>query len=175
MKPNQGRWLSQQNSQAFRNPWVIGWLLLVLVVLVVNAGMITMAFLTNPGLVEQDYYEKGRERERHFQQQLAARNALGWQLTLTPPERIVQGESGLFRLQLLQADDTPLRGAEISVTAYRPADASADFTFPLKEIVPGQYDGFAALPLKGLWDLNIVIRHGSDSYDLSRRIAVISR
>ena len=52
--------ISQDNPNAWRNPWVLGWLALVAVVLVVNAVMITIAFVTNPGLVTEDYYEKGQ-------------------------------------------------------------------------------------------------------------------
>ena len=49
--------ISQSNNRAFRNPWVIAWIALVVIVLAVNIAMITLAVTTNPGLVDKDYYE----------------------------------------------------------------------------------------------------------------------
>ena len=48
-----------QASSAWRSPWFIGLDWMVAVVLAVNATMITLAFVTNPGLVIDDYYERG--------------------------------------------------------------------------------------------------------------------
>src|SRR5512143_379962 len=77
---------SQANKRAFRNPCVIGWLTLLTVVLAVNITMIVLAFTTGPGLVEKDYYEKGRDLEKNIHKQIAARNALGWTSNLDVPD-----------------------------------------------------------------------------------------
>ncbi|MCW8957281.1 MAG: FixH family protein, partial [Gammaproteobacteria bacterium] len=70
--------ISQDNPHAWRNPWVLGWIALVVIVLVVNIAMISLAFITNPGLVTEDYYEKGIDHEENFNKRMAARSALGW-------------------------------------------------------------------------------------------------
>jgi len=166
--------LSQSNKSAFRNPWVWGWIALVVIVFAVNAGMVATAVLTNPGLVEEDYYEKGREFEQTFLKRMAARSALGWELGIEVPSRLVTGKSSVVRLTATDKNGLPISGAEVTLTAYRPSDATADFTIPMKEIVPGQYDGFADFPLKGIWELKARITKGEDSFDLSRRIIVTS-
>ena len=58
--------ISQDNPKALKNPWVIGWLLLVAVVLAVNIGFISLAFITNPGLVDKNYYEKAEDYEENL-------------------------------------------------------------------------------------------------------------
>ncbi len=166
--------ISQDSRAAMRNPWVIGWILLVVVVLGVNAGMITLAITTNPGLVEEDYYEKGRDYERNMQTRKDARSALGWEVALEVPERLALNEPREFRLHIRDRVGLPVRQAHVTLTAYRPSDASADFELQLEEIQPGIYASRFALPLKGLWDLNARVEHGEDVFTLSRRVSVRS-
>ncbi len=165
------RFLSQSNKQGLRNPWVIGWVALVIIVLGVNAGMITLAFVTNPGLVDKDYYESGQALEKGYLQRQAARNALGWQLALELPKKNIAGMPAMYRLHLRDKQGQPIRDADVRLTAYRPSDAGADFEVALKEAAAGQYDGYLALPLKGIWDLKIHVSRGSESWDLTRRVS----
>lgn len=163
---------SQENKQALRNPWVIGWLVLVFVVLAVNAGMVATAVMTNPGLVEEDYYEKGRDHEQAYQQRLQARSELGWQVTMELPERVVAGKPGVYRFLVADKHGVPIKGAEAVLTAYRPSDATADLRTVLDEVAPGQYDAYLDLPLKGIWDLKLRVATGEHQWDASRRISV---
>jgi nitrogen fixation protein FixH len=43
-------------SQPLKNPFVIGWLVMLVLVLSVNLFMVNMAIVTNPGLVKNDLY-----------------------------------------------------------------------------------------------------------------------
>ncbi len=166
---------SQSNKRAFRNPWVLGWLGFLLLVIGVNAGMIITAVVTNPGLVESDYYEKGRDFERNVAKQLAARSALGWTLSLEPPERARINRPAPHRLTVVDKVGQPLTGATVELHAYRPSDAAADFTVPLTETLPGQYSADIAFPLKGIWDLKVHVSRGEDAFDISRRISVLAQ
>ena len=49
--------ISQDNKQAMRNPWLLGWLGILAVVITVNIIFIVTAFKTYPGLVDDDYYD----------------------------------------------------------------------------------------------------------------------
>ena len=74
-----GSWLSnfsQSNSEARRNPWFIGLLGLVAVFLSVNIVFVAFAIQSNPGLVTDDYYEKGRDYENNVITRIKARNRL---------------------------------------------------------------------------------------------------
>lgn len=163
---------SQSSKRAWRNPWVIGWIGLVVVVLGVNITMITLAVTTNPGLVNDEYYERGRTFERRFHQRLQERNTLGWQSNLDLPQPITLGSVQAYRFHVTDQVGQPLQHAEVQFSAYRPADATADFVRPLMETAPGRYEAEFAFPLKGLWDVIVHVRQGDKSYDVARRINV---
>lgn len=167
--PDQG--FSQSNRRAMRNPWVIGWLALVAVVLSVNIFMISMAFWTSPGLVIEDYYEQGQDYERTINSRIAARHALGWDLNLEIDKPVLNSPA-LFRISAADKVGQPLTGAVVAIRAYRPSDAAADFEAKLHEALPGQYSGQISFPLKGIWDVQVAIVHGEDRYEASRRITV---
>ncbi len=164
--------ISQDNKQALRNPWVLGWLLLLVLVLTVNVIFIVTAFYTSPGLVERDYYEKGRDHEENVRKKLAARSALGWEMHLDVPEKAQLGVVAPYRLTVVDRVGQPLKGAVVTLQAYRPADAAADFDLSMSETMAGQYQAEIRFPLKGIWDLKVRIAHKEDSYDIEQRIIV---
>jgi nitrogen fixation protein FixH len=164
--------ISQGNRQALRNPWVLGWIALVTIVLGVNIFMVTMAFTTGPGLVHEDYYERGRDYERTIETRIAARAALGWKLKLESARAIKTGQPAAFNLFVEDKVGAPLANANVMVNAYRPSDAESDFVIPLAEKVPGQYVGDLVFPLKGIWDVIIEVKQGEDAYQITRRISV---
>ncbi|MDH5484541.1 MAG: FixH family protein [Gammaproteobacteria bacterium] len=164
--------ISQSNTKALRNPWVIGWLSLVAIVLIVNIVFITLAYTTNPGLVTDDYYERGRDHEQNIRKKMEARNALGWTYSADFPTSPKINQKELYRVNLADKKGTPLDNSQVKFTAYRPSDASADFTLDMVETLPGLYEINALFPLKGLWEITISISRGDDYYDFSRRASV---
>jgi len=164
--------ISQSNRRALRNPWVLGWLAMVLIVFGINAAMVVLAVVTNPGLVVDDYYERGRDYERNMLSRHAARSALGWQMNLDVPERITLQQPGVFRIVAANAVSQPLSGARVQLFAYRPSDAKADFAIALPEQGIGRYQAEIAFPLKGIWDVIVHIEHAGQTFDLPRRISV---
>jgi nitrogen fixation protein FixH len=164
--------ISQANKRALRNPWVLGWLALVAVVLGVNIFMISMAFVTSPGLVSKSYYEQGRELERTVQSRSAARTALGWNLQLETGGELHAGRAGGLRMVALDKAGQPLTAAQVVVHAYRPSDAESDFSLPLAERAPGEYVGEVNFPLKGAWDLVVEVRQGENTFNLPRRVSI---
>jgi nitrogen fixation protein FixH len=169
--------ISQSNKSAMRNPWVLGWLGAITLVLVVNIAFITTAFMTNPGLVDDNYYEKGRDHERHMQNKIATRNTLGWNMHFLVPETIHAGEATTLRFSANDRNGAPLRDAVVTIQAYRPSDASADFSIEMDASAEaaGIHEQEVTLPLKGIWDLNAKVVRGEDALTISRRINVTSR
>ncbi len=164
--------ISQGNKQAMRNPWVLGWLGLLITVLAVNVAFIVTAFKTNPGLVDKNYYEKGRAVEEHFQERLKARNRLGWDINVQTPSEVVAGKATTFHVNIVDKVGMPLNGAEVTMQAYRPSDASADIKINMDFVTNGIYQARFALPLKGIWDLKVNVTRGDDELNISRRIHV---
>lgn len=167
-----GMGISQDSKRAWRNPWVIGWLALVAVVLVINIGMISLAVVTNPGLVSTDYYEQGQAYEANLNSRQQARNALGWTLHLDYPDAISMQRPEFVRLTIVDRVGQPVENARVTVNAYRPSDAGADFSQAMREIGPGLYQARLAFALKGVWDLRAAVVRGEDSFDISQRLFV---
>ena len=165
---------SQGNKKAMRNPWVIGWLAAVLLVLIVNAGFIITAINTNPGLVDIDYYEKGKDHEQNFLKKVETRNQLGWQLNLQLPGRILMNSMSPYYLNVVDNTGSPLTDAKAELIAYRPSDANADFTIALDEKTSGLYQANVSFPLKGVWDLTARVTQGDNSLDITQRISVLA-
>ncbi len=164
---------SQSDKRAFRNPWVIGWIALVVVVLAVNITMIVLAFTTSPGLVDKNYYENGRDFERNVHKQIAARNALGWTGNLDVSDTLSINRVSPIRFTVVDDKGLPLSNLKVLLVSYRPSDASADFTTEMKEFAPGQYQANVSYSLKGLWEVTLKVEHDHQQFDMvTRRINV---
>lgn len=165
--------ISQSNKRALRNPWVLSWIALVVIVLGVNIAMITLAVTTNPGLVDKDYYEKGRNFENNVHKQIAARNALGWSGRLDIADQLNRNKPAAVRFSIVDDKGLPLSGLKVALVNYRPSDANADFISDLKEFSPGQYETTVSYPLKGLWELTLRVTQQDQQFDmLTRRITI---
>ncbi len=166
--------ISQSNPKAFKNPWVIGWIALVATVIAVNIGFISLAFVTNPGLVDKNYYDNAQDYEENLIKYRAARAALGWSYQADYPNNPIINKKMLYQITVVNKVGQPLLNAQITINAYRPSDANADFKTPLTEIGNGIYQGHIRFPLKGIWEVTTIIKHGDDKYDFSRRASIVT-
>lgn len=166
--------ISQDNKQAMRNPWVLGWLGILAVVITVNVIFITVAFKTNPGLVDDNYYESGRYHDANYQKKMEARSRLGWNISLQTPDTINLGTPGNYSVNIVDRVGNPLKDATVTLLAYRPSDASRDLQTELEKVAEGVFQSKLGLPLKGIWDINITVAQGEESLDISRRVAVVA-
>ena len=165
---------SQDNRQALRNPWVIGWMALVVVFLAVNVVFFIVAVASSPGLVVKDYYEQGRQYEKNALKLIAAHNSMNWETRLEIPDSIIINSEDTYRFTVVDSRGLPIKGAVVELLAYRPSDADADFTISLQEIAPGLYQAGIRFPLRGVWDLKIKVQSGEDQYEMAHRISVLN-
>ena len=164
---------SQDNPQAMRNPWILGGLGLIGMFFAFNAVFIYLAITTNPGLVTEDYYDKGRDYEENVVKIITAQNALKWKTKLATPEQIIINRPDIFHFSAVDARGIPIMDADVSVVAYRPSDADADFKIILNQVAPGQYQARIAFLLPGIWDLNFTVKDGENTFNMSRRISAL--
>ncbi len=162
---------SQENRDAMRNPWILGGIGLVGMFFAFNAVFIYLAITTSPGLVTEDYYDKGRNYEENMLKIMAAQNALNWDTKLALPAQIITQQPDTFRFSAVDARGLPIMDADVSVVAYRPSDADADFKVRLNQAAPGQYQALIAFPLPGIWDLNITVKDGENTFTMTHRIS----
>ncbi len=168
MKPR----ISQSSKQAFRNPWVLGWLATIVIVLMVNAGFIITAVATNPGLVDKNYYEKGRDLEREINTLRETRQRLGWKMQLDMAQKPRVNQAIRYTLSVVDKAGAPVDGERAVIQAYRPSDAASDFDTEMEKIAPGTYSVKLSFPLKGIWDIAATLHNGEDTLQITRRISV---
>lgn len=135
----------------YKSPWLIGWLLLVLVVLAVNAYMITQSINDFPGLVVDDFYERGQDYEKNIVTKLE--NNQKWSTEFKINE-IHIGQEAIIGFKLQGKDGRAADIEKLTLFAYRPADAKKDFSvvmLPMSNKIDHQAK--ITFPSKGKWDL----------------------
>ena len=148
---------------------MLGWILLLVVVVLVNIGMIMTAFLTNPGLVKDDYYEQGRDYERTVLQLIEARKRLGWQVSLESGV-VKVGAPSQLQITVMDRDGKEVTGLSGNLQVYRPSDRQQDMIVSLLETEPGIYRAYYTVMLKGVWDLQVTLKHEEDTYTAEQRV-----
>lgn len=158
-------------NSPWRNPWVIGWLGLIVVVLLANVTMVVLAVVTNPGLVVEDYYERGRNYAETRAAQRLARPE-NWQVRLELPDDVFLGVPASFRVAATDERGLPVQADLARLFAYRPSDAAADFDVAMETEAPGVVATEVTFTLPGTWDLIVQLTAGDRVYDQARRISV---
>ena len=156
--------------------------LIGLVVFGVSASMVLISITLKhkPNLVEKDYYESGRKHEATIPQQVAEREALGWDMKLNIPSTIVGetvtyllGPSGTYQFSIQDKTQHALTGAQATLFAYRPSDSKADFRVKMVEVSAGIYQAYLDFPLQGAWMLTAQARLGKDVSEVARAVYVL--
>jgi nitrogen fixation protein FixH len=159
--------ISQENKSGFRNPWVLGMLALIVVVLCVDGTFIW--FTQKEGrstLVERDYDTGDRKSGEELVKELREQHKLGWQTEVKKPASIVMGTPTSYEISIKDREGAPVSG-KLEVMAYRPSNASKDFTIPFKEVAPGRYQGYVNFPLKGNWELHMRVQRGEEVFNVN--------
>jgi len=158
-------------SVVWKNPFVIFWFAIMIIVLSVNFFMVSMAIVTAPGLTIPDFYEKGKnmssilEKRKHME-------TLGWemQIDLAIPE---VGKDQLVTLRMLDKEGRFFNVDTAVLYYYRPSNIKYDGELTLKSTGEvGVYQGVLNFPIKGKYDLVMEITIGEEVYNLGRSIMV---
>lgn len=156
--------ISQSNKSGLRNPWVLGMMALIAIVLAVNATFIWFTMKEGRStLVERDYKTKDRKSNELLLSELREKQALAWQTEIKKPKSVVVGTPTSYEISIKDREGAPVSGT-LEVIAYRGSDASKDFTTTFKEVAPGRYQGYINFPLKGFWELHIRVQRGDEHF-----------
>ena len=160
----------EPKASAWRSPWVIAWLVLVLVFLTANIIMIVLAIKTNPGLVVDDYYERGQHYERTLFSKMSREP--GWLMRIDVPDDLVVGQARSVRFVVVDRAGAPVEGEDVTFYAYRPSDSAYDFRRPMEREAPGRYRADIRFPLIGVWDLVVGVKEGEEELNVGQRVSV---
>lgn len=148
---SRGRWI----------PWTyVGGML---VVIAVNAVLITAAFRSFPGLVVQRPYDRGIAYNDQLRQS-RAQTELGW--TVLP-----RYEPGRLSVRILGAGGKPVSALDVRATLSRPLEADTAITLSLSPSAEGYAVDMASLR-SGQWDIALGVTRASDTYRSLYRIVV---
>jgi hypothetical protein len=156
--------LSQKNKDGWRNPWFIGMLGVVVTALLVNSVLVWYALHGRSTLVDHEYSTKDRKSDTETIDDIQARNALAWKVTVKLPKTVVLATPAAYEIDVTDRQNSPVSG-EMEVVAYRPSDADKDFSVPFSEVASGKYQGYISFPLKGYWELRIRVKRGNDVFE----------
>ncbi|OGS95890.1 MAG: hypothetical protein A3K04_03915 [Gallionellales bacterium RBG_16_56_9] len=158
--------ISQDNKKGLRNPWFLGMIGLMIVVLGVNGTFIWLAMKNRPALVDREYSTKDRKSDTAALNDLQAHRTLAWKTTIKQPKVIVMNLPTAYEIGVADRAGMPVSGT-MEVLAYRASDARKDFTTAFKETSPGNYQGYINFPLKGYWELRIRSQRGEEIFEVN--------
>ena len=158
-------------SVAWKNPFVVAWFTILLIVLSVNFFMVSMAIVTNPGLVIDDFYEKGKNMDAILAERKQMEE-LGWELKIDLPV-LSEGKAEKVSLQVLDKEGRAFDVDSAILYYYRPSSKALDGEQVLvNNGVTGYYETEFALNVKGKWDIIVEINKGDLRYNVGRSIMV---
>jgi nitrogen fixation protein FixH len=163
--------ISQENSQALKNPWVLGMLVFLLVFLSANALFIYLAFKSPPNLVLEDFYEKGQAYAK-TEEEIAKEKNLGWSGILLMPSATRVNQTQTYEALITGQNSAGLMLDSVKFFAYRPSDKRQDFSADMQPSGHGSFVTDVSFNLPGSWDIIIEARRGDDKYVLTRRIQI---
>lgn len=161
--------LSEKLKQDLKNPWLRAVLGTVAVVVAVNIVFISYAFISPPNLVVKDYYEQGKQ---YFHNENIRQQAAAWRLQLLLPKEVQANKPATCRLYVMNDKGAPVQSGKVTLSAYRPNDASVDFTLELKAVDTGTFAAPINFPLPGNWDLMARIDIDGQRFDTAQRVFV---
>ncbi|MDH5357173.1 MAG: FixH family protein [Gammaproteobacteria bacterium] len=164
--------ISQKNSEALKNPWVLGMLVFLMVFLTANAIFIYLAFKSPPNLVVKDFYERG-ERYEETQKRIEQEKSLGWNGMIMVPANTRVNQVQSYEVLIQGRNSVGLNLDSVTFNAYRPSDAKADFSVDMSKKMPGMYVSDVSFNLPGIWDLIVVAKQGEQEFVVTKRVSIL--
>ncbi len=158
-------------SVAWKNPFVIGWFALLVIVLSVNFFMVSMAIVTFPGLTIEDYYEKGKDMGKIIAQRQKMEQ-MAWQIDINLPV-LTQNKPQHYTILVKDKTGKPFNVDSAVLYYYRPSNKQYDGESALKPTGRvGEYEGDINLPLKGKYDFVLELKRGEELFQVGRTMMV---
>lgn len=158
-------------SHPLKNPFVVFWLVILVIVVGVNFYMVSLAIVTGPGMTTNNAYEQGRDyaqivaKRRHME-------SLGWDLQWQM-DVLKTSETNRVTIQPIDKQGVALYLDKANLFAYRPANQDFDRVAGFERQGSDTYVAQIDLPEKGLWELLIEVEAEGETYLASQRVHVL--
>jgi nitrogen fixation protein FixH len=154
-------------QSAFRSPWVIGWLVLLLAVLAMNITMVYFSQDKFSGLVVDDAYERGKDLHENIRKRQAEKPKWKTQVEFAGAinymgDLKIPAYNKPVKLDYVVTDQqgAPVEPQSVTFYAYRNSDAKQDFSVEMTRVESGHYQAEITFPLKGVWDTYVTATTG---------------
>ena len=150
--------------------WPIGVAVILGATVVGNLVMMKVANGDPSFAIEPNYYQKAVQFDSTLAEERRSAT-LGWSATST----IVAGGTGKMRIvtvHLLDAQQQPVQGATVTITALFNARANDVLSATLRESAPGQYEAPLKARYPGQWEVRVDAVRGTDHFVASTRTDV---
>ncbi len=158
---------------AIRSPWFIGWMVILLTVVSVNVFMISLAMEGGPGIVAEDYYERGQTYDKERNER--SKTHPGWTSQYKSYGEIYVNEETQIAFKLADKDGLAIKDTTVTLFIYRPSDKKLDFNVTLNTLDGLHYSNSVSFPLKGVWDLVVEIKKQDEVRNFAQRLTVYER
>lgn len=176
-----------QKQKGWRNPWVIGLVLIVVAGVTINGRMLWNVLHHPTRLLDEKYTVRDHnQQDAKWVQQQSERSTLGWQAKLYSPQRlandplaseeasrfILLGTPAQLQLGLVDKEGKQVQGAIVQIEAQWPGDPKFDLKLNLAEISPGKYAGAFSFSRTGNWDLVIKVDQNGRIFEMEQKVFV---
>ncbi|MEI7841867.1 MAG: FixH family protein [Gallionellaceae bacterium] len=176
-----------QKNKGWRNPWVIGLILIVLSGIFINMRFLWNVMQHPTRVLDENYnVKKHNQYDANWVKQQAERSTLGWQAKLHSPSRlpndsmamesaarfILIGNPAELQFELNDNVGKPVQGGQVVINAQWPGDPQFDATITLNETAPGRYAGSMKFPRPGNWDMLIKVTQDGRMFDMEQKVFV---
>ncbi|MFM2397712.1 MAG: hypothetical protein RLZZ144_962 [Pseudomonadota bacterium] len=177
--------ISQNNKQGWRNPWVIGLLLVVLSGVLINARMLWNVVHNPTRVLDENYSVKNHDKhDAAWVQQQAERSTLGWQIKLSSPQQLqndalattdaarfyLGSNPATINLDIKDRDGKQVKDAQVTIVAQWPGDPKFDFSTELKEQSVAGYQGEIQFSRAGNWDLVFKVKRNGSEFEMEQKV-----
>lgn len=140
----------------YKSPLLLGWLFLVLAAMAGTIYMVIQANSGFPGLVVDDFYERGQDYEENIHKKFA--NNEKWTTTFQVKE-VYLHKPTVILIAITENTGAAAKPESVTLFAYRPANSQKDFSVPMELSADKQlngnmvYQATLTFDAKGKWDL----------------------
>jgi len=157
-------------SVAWKNPFVLGWVGILIIVVTVNFFMVSMAIVTSTGLTVPDFYEKGKNMAAIVAKR-GEMMEMGWQVDLVMPELVQNTNAPLvMNLKNKQGDAFDVDSAVLYYYRITKKDDGEIVFSPTGKL--GEYTAQISLPLKGKYEMVLELLKEDKKYLVSQILSV---
>jgi len=159
-----------KKNSALRSPWFYFWISLVIIVLGVNITMIMFSADKNPGLVVEDFYERGQDYEENMLEK--QQKSKLWKGEYQVEKNLILNQPANISFSLKGTQGSFATVDHLTLYVYRPADATMDFKVEMSKGENNLYSAQLTFSKKGVWDLLAAASIKGEEYNFAKRVFV---